>query len=109
LYYLFTAGRPAIGGPWTLVDLDGNLVTNKQFEGKWLLLYFGFARCPDICPSEMLKVGKVMDTLAKDYPEIAKKVVPVFVSVDPARDSLKGMCDVVMELNDVLRLFVSRE
>jgi protein SCO1/2 len=87
----FTAGRPAIGGPWTLVDLDGNLVTNKQFEGKWLLLYFGFARCPDICPSEMLKVGKVMDTLAKDYPEIAKKVVPVFVSVDPARDSLKGV------------------
>lgn len=50
-----------------------------------------------------------MDTLAKDYPEIAKKVVPVFVSVDPARDSLKGTCDVVMELNDVLRLFVRRE
>ena len=38
----------------------------------------------------MLKVGKVMDTLAKDYPELAKKVQPVFVSVDPARDSLKG-------------------
>ena len=73
-----------------MVDLDGNLVTNKQFEGKWLLLYFGFARCPDICPSEMLKVGKVMDTLAEKYPEVAKQIVPVFVSVDPARDSLKG-------------------
>lgn len=72
------------------MDLNGNLVTNKQFEGKWLLLYFGFARCPDICPSEMLKVGKVMDTLAEKYPEVAKQIVPVFVSVDPARDSLKG-------------------
>lgn len=86
-----TAGKPAIGGPWSLVDLDGNLVTNKSFEGKWLLLYFGFARCPDICPSEMVKVGKVIDTLRKEHPEVAKKIQPVFVSVDPARDSLKAL------------------
>jgi len=84
-----TTGKPAIGGPWTLVDMDGNLVTNKSFEGKWLLLYFGFARCPDICPSEMYKVGQVMDTLLKDYPEFASKIQPLFVSVDPARDSLQ--------------------
>ena len=86
-----TAGKPAIGGPWTLVDLDGNLVTDKQFQGKWLLLYFGFARCPDICPSEMMKVGRVLDMMEKDHPELRKKVVPVFVSVDPARDSLSAL------------------
>jgi protein SCO1 len=86
-----TAGKPAIGGPWSLVDLEGNLVTNKSFEGKWILLYFGFARCPDICPSEMMKVGRVMDTLKKERPEIAAKLVPIFVSIDPARDSLQAL------------------
>lgn len=87
------AGKPAIGGEWSLVDLDGNLVTNKTFEGKWTLLYFGFARCPDICPSEMFKIAKVMDTLKEEHPEIAKNVVPLFVSVDPARDSLQVLKD----------------
>eukprot|EP00555_Chaetoceros_dichaeta_P003111 CAMPEP_0198249208 /NCGR_PEP_ID=MMETSP1447-20131203/790_1 /TAXON_ID=420782 /ORGANISM="Chaetoceros dichaeta, Strain CCMP1751" /LENGTH=249 /DNA_ID=CAMNT_0043933779 /DNA_START=168 /DNA_END=913 /DNA_ORIENTATION=+ len=88
---IVSTGKPAIGGEWSLVDLDGNLVTNKTFAGKWTLLYFGFARCPDICPSEMVKIGKVMDTLKEEYPEIAKHVKPLFVSVDPARDSLKAL------------------
>jgi protein SCO1/2 len=88
---IVSTGKPAIGGEWSLIDLSGNLVTNKSFEGKWILLYFGFARCPDICPSEMVKVGQVMDTLKKDYPDLASKVKPVFVSVDPARDSLKAL------------------
>jgi protein SCO1 len=88
---LLIAGKPAIGGPWSLVDMEGNLVTNKSFEGRWLLLYFGFARCPDICPSEMQKVGRVMDTLKQSHPEIYKKLVPVFVSVDPARDSIAAL------------------
>mmetsp|Transcript_26436 Transcript_26436/g.57283 ORF Transcript_26436/g.57283 Transcript_26436/m.57283 type:complete len:316 (-) Transcript_26436:93-1040(-) len=88
---IVSTGKPAIGGEWSLVDLDGNLVTNRTFEGKWTLLYFGFARCPDICPSEMVKVGKVMDTMAEKYPELAKKLQPIFVSVDPARDSLRAL------------------
>jgi protein SCO1 len=90
-FQFWLAGKPAIGGPWSLVDLEGNLVTNTNFEGKWILLYFGFARCPDICPSEMMKVGRVMDTLKKDHPNIANNTVPVFVSIDPARDSLKAL------------------
>eukprot|EP00977_Amphora_coffeiformis_P024915 scaffold17644_cov170-Amphora_coffeaeformis.AAC.3 len=84
-------GKPAIGGPWSLVDLDGNLVTNEQFKGKWLLLYFGFARCPDICPSEMNKVATVLDTLKQTHPKLYQQIVPIFVSVDPARDSLQAL------------------
>mmetsp|Transcript_25471 Transcript_25471/g.57141 ORF Transcript_25471/g.57141 Transcript_25471/m.57141 type:complete len:291 (-) Transcript_25471:22-894(-) len=90
---IVSTGKPAVGGPWSLVDLDGNLVTNKSFEGKWTLLYFGFARCPDICPSEMVKVGKVMDTMKEKFPELAQNVQPIFVSIDPARDSLKALRD----------------
>lgn len=86
-----STGKPAIGGPWSLVDLDGNLVTNVSFQGKWLLLYFGFARCPDICPSEMMKLARVIDNLKESHPQLASKLVPVFVSVDPARDSLTAL------------------
>mmetsp|Transcript_14505 Transcript_14505/g.30006 ORF Transcript_14505/g.30006 Transcript_14505/m.30006 type:complete len:289 (+) Transcript_14505:105-971(+) len=86
-----STGKPAIGGPWSLIDLDGNLVTNVSFQGKWLLLYFGFARCPDICPSEMMKVARVIDQLKESHPQLASKLVPVFVSVDPARDSLTAL------------------
>mmetsp|Transcript_26396 Transcript_26396/g.30675 ORF Transcript_26396/g.30675 Transcript_26396/m.30675 type:complete len:324 (+) Transcript_26396:102-1073(+) len=85
------AGKPAIGGDWSLIDLNGNLVTNKSFEGKWTLLYFGFARCPDICPSEMHKVGKVLDSLSQNHPDLAANIKPIFVSIDPARDSLKAL------------------
>jgi protein SCO1 len=85
------AGKPAIGGPWSLIDLDGNLVTEKSFQGKWLLLYFGFARCPDICPSEMNKVAKVLDILQQQNPELRNKIAPVFVTVDPARDSIQAL------------------
>ena len=90
-YYYNIAGKPAIGGPWSLIDLEGELVTNVSFQGKWLLLYFGFARCPDICPSEMLKIARVIDGLKETHPQLASKLVPVFVSVDPARDSLTAL------------------
>lgn len=55
------------------------------------MLYFGFARCPDICPSEMVKVAKVIDMLKEKHPQLAKDIVPIFVSVDPARDSLQAL------------------
>lgn len=90
---IVSTGKPAIGGPWSLVDLDGNLVTDESFKGKWTLLYFGFARCPDICPSEMVKIGKVMDTLEKEHPKLRGQIQPIFVSIDPARDSLKALRD----------------
>lgn len=86
-----STGKPAIGGTWSLVDLDGKLVTEHTYAGKYTLLYFGFARCPDICPSEMVKVGSILDQLKKEYPKLAEQIQPIFVSVDPARDSIQAL------------------
>eukprot|EP00953_Heterococcus_sp_UTEX-ZZ885_P013563 7746-Heterococcus_DN1.PRE.2 len=50
-----TIGKPALGGPWTLVDMHGEPKTDKDYRGQYTLLYFGFAFCPDICPAELVK------------------------------------------------------
>ncbi|EWM26726.1 sco1 family protein [Nannochloropsis gaditana] len=79
-------GKPALGGPWTLVDFTGRPVTDADFRGEFLLLYFGFTHCPDICPSELVKVGKILDSLDRE-PNLPV-VRPVFISVDPDRDNV---------------------
>ena len=58
-----TYGKPAVGGPFSLVDEDGRPVTEASYPGKYLLIYFGFTYCPDICPSELVKVGKIIEKL----------------------------------------------
>ncbi|KAG8901428.1 Cu-binding protein [Tulasnella sp. 403] len=79
-------GRPKVGGPFSLIDQDGKPFTESNLLGKWSLVYFGFTNCPDICPDELDKMGVVVDLIEKQYG--ADKVLPVFVSVDPARDSV---------------------
>lgn len=58
-------GRPKVGGPFELINQDGKLVTDKDFLGKFLLVYFGFTHCPDICPEELDKMSKVTDIISK--------------------------------------------
>ncbi|CAM9462211.1 unnamed protein product [Ectocarpus sp. 13 AM-2016] len=81
-----STGKPALGGPFTLVDMHGKPVTEKDYHGSFVLLYFGFCHCPDICPSELVKVGAIATKLEGKLG--AGVVKPVFVSVDPDRDSL---------------------
>ncbi|MBX3593646.1 SCO family protein [Sphingomonas sp.] len=77
----------AIGGPFTLVDGDGRTVTDKSFAGRYRIMYFGYTFCPDVCPVDMQNIGAGMKLLEKSDPAIAAKIVPVFVTVDPARDT----------------------
>lgn len=83
-------GQAAIGGPFTLVDGDGRTVTDKDFRGKWLLIYFGYTFCPDVCPTSLSVVAGAMDKLE---PAQVDKLVPILVTVDPARDTPAVMKD----------------
>lgn len=78
----------AFGGDYTLVDQDGHTVTNAAFEGQYQLIYFGFTYCPAICPTELSKMAEALDTLP---PETVHKIQPLFITVDPERDTAEVM------------------
>lgn len=81
-----SVGTPLLGGPWSLVDSTGRPFTSGDLLGRYVLLYFGFTYCPDICPSELQKMAAVVRALEKK-PALKGRVAPVFISVDPARDT----------------------
>jgi len=80
-----SVGTAAIGGPFDLVDTEGNLVTHDSFRGKWILIYFGFCHCPDICPDQLEKLSEVVTQVNahKNLPNLQ----PVYITVDPHRDT----------------------
>ena len=88
-----SVGTPKLGGPFDLVDSKGKPVTDKDFLGRYVLLYFGFTHCPDICPSELKKMEAALALLdaAYDVGRAGIAVQPVFISVDPKRDTPKRL------------------
>ena len=78
-----------IGGPFSLTDQDGKTVTDRTFAGKYRIMYFGYTYCPDVCPTTAQTIGAAVRSLDKSDPALAAKVVPVFVTVDPERDTPK--------------------
>ena len=76
-------GLPSIGGPFQLIDHRGIQRTEADFKGKYLLIYFGYSFCPDICPAALLNISEALNTLKEQAHEIA----PVFVTLDPERDT----------------------
>lgn len=81
-----------IGGPFTLQDQNGETVTDKDYTGQYKLLYFGFTFCPSICPTELQKIFAAYTELS---PEQQEQVTPIFISVDPERDTVPVMKDYV--------------
>ncbi len=84
-------GKALIGGPFSLVDTDGKRVTDRDFRGKLMLVFFGYTHCPDVCPTELQTMAELLDKLGTD----AKAVAPVFISVDPQRDTPGALSDYV--------------
>ncbi|MGQ0676590.1 MAG: SCO family protein [Rhodospirillales bacterium] len=76
-------GTALVGGPFSLIDQDGRRVSDADFRGKLMLIYFGYTFCPDVCPTELLDMSQAIDALGKDGDEVQ----PIFITVDPLRDT----------------------
>lgn len=77
------SGTALVGGFFSLLDQDGRRVTEKTFLGKYMLVFFGYTYCPDVCPTELQVMSAALDQLGPE----AERIQPVFVSIDPARDT----------------------
>jgi protein SCO1/2 len=80
-----------LGGPFRLTDHTGRQVTEADFAGRFLLVYFGFTYCPDVCPTELGTVAAALDTLE----EAGERVTPVLITIDPERDTPAALADYV--------------
>jgi protein SCO1/2 len=78
-----SVGRALVGGPFELTSHNGRRVTNKDFGGQLMLVYFGFTYCPDICPAGLQVISAALDKMG----DRATGVAPLFISVDPERDT----------------------
>jgi cytochrome oxidase Cu insertion factor (SCO1/SenC/PrrC family) len=84
-------GRGPIGGPFDLVDHAGRPRVDTEFRGKWLLIYFGYTYCPDICPTDLQQIGLAIDRLGA----AGEAVQPLFITVDPERDTAEHLSEYV--------------
>lgn len=82
-------GKPDIGGSWNLTDVDGNTLSSQDLKGSYYVVYFGFCKCPDICPQSLVKLTKAFDQIKKMKESSYFDLKLVFVSVDPDRDNPK--------------------
>jgi cytochrome oxidase Cu insertion factor (SCO1/SenC/PrrC family) len=83
--------REPIGGPFQLIDQSGKVRSDRDFRGQLMLVYFGFTTCPDICPTDLQAISLAMDRLGTD----ADDVQPLFITVDPERDTREHLADYV--------------
>lgn len=89
-------GKATIGGPFKLTDHEGKEITDDRLKGNWTLVYFGFTHCPDICPDELQKMVEAIDVIEK---RDNIQITPVFISVDPERDSVEQIREYVKEFH----------
>jgi protein SCO1/2 len=77
----------AIGGPFELVDSAGETVRWSDFEGQYRMVYFGYAYCPDVCPLDVQRMVRGYERFKQDEPALAAQVQPIFITIDPQRDT----------------------
>ncbi|QUC18018.1 uncharacterized protein UV8b_02259 [Ustilaginoidea virens] len=92
-------GRPKVGGPFELVDQHGRPFTSDMMKGKYSLVYFGFTRCPDICPEELDKMARMIDIVHEKAPGA---LLPIFITCDPQRDDPPALKSYLVEFHQEL-------
>lgn len=92
-------GKVQIGGPFTLVDQDGKTVTDRDFRGRLMLIYFGYTFCPDVCPTELQVMSTALDALGAR----ADGVQPLFITIDPDRDTGPVLAEYLSHFHPRLR------
>jgi cytochrome oxidase Cu insertion factor (SCO1/SenC/PrrC family) len=79
--------RGPIGGPFALIDQNGQRRTDTEFRGKLLVLYFGYTYCPDVCPTDLMAISAAIRLLGP----VGDDVQPIFITVDPQRDTIEHL------------------
>lgn len=82
-----TSHLPDLGGPFRLVDQFGKTRTDQEFRGKYMLIYFGYSYCPDVCPMGLQNISAALQSLGTDL----GRIVPIFITIDPERDDVKNL------------------
>ncbi|WP_244553725.1 SCO family protein [Bradyrhizobium arachidis] len=83
--------REPVGGPFELIDQTGKPRSDRDFRGRLMLVYFGFTYCPDVCPTDLMAIGQALEQLGPD----ADAVQPVFITLDPERDTAEHLAEYV--------------
>ena len=84
-------GRADVGGPFRLIDHTGKQVTDTDFRGRYMLIYFGYSYCPDVCPTTLAVMAQALEKLGAK----SQRIVPILITIDPARDTPKVLADYV--------------
>ncbi len=85
----------AIGGDFALVNSEGQTVRWADFAGQWRIVYFGYTFCPDVCPVDAQAIGQGLTLFAKEAPDRAERVTPIFITIDPERDTPQAVGEFV--------------
>jgi protein SCO1/2 len=83
----FSTGKALVGGPFVLTDQNGRKVTDKDFLGNYMLVFFGYTYCPDVCPTELQVMSAALESMGSK----ADRIQPIFITIDPARDTPEVM------------------